>query len=180
MANSKFLEFWDGLPPWAKGVALVGTLGVLTVVGFKINTAIKNKAAEKSNAQTTSDAQQDSAKLTAQGINPSFLGSQYASWSDQLQEAMNSCGQDGWEQDVLNIFKQLLNTQDVLMLISAFGVRTLNPCWYSHPVNTFESFFSSSSFKGNLNWWLQQCLSTTDFDTVNSYLSAQGINYTFQ
>lgn len=181
MANSKFIEFWSGLPPWAKGVSLVGTLGVLTVAGFKIYNSVKNKSAQqKAGGQTVDDAGQDLGKLASQGMYASYLGTQYATWADEIKTCLDYCGQDGYQTTISNIFDQMKNTADVLQLVQAFGVRTLNPCWYNHPFNTLTSYFSSSSFQGGLGWWLQNSLTQDDYDAINQGLKNKGINFTLQ
>ena len=180
MNKGTFSEIWDGLPPWAKGVTIIGTLGIVAFAGYKTYSYFSTKSALQNQQNTIDNANSDLSKLQTEGMQASYIGDQYSTWANELQEAMNSCGQDGWEQTVFGVFNQMKNLVDVLALISAFGVQTLNPCWYRHPVNEIESWFTSTSFSGNLNWWLQQCLSTQDFATINAQLASQGINYTFE
>lgn len=182
MANeSKFIEFWSGLPPWAKGVSLVGTIGIATIVGFKIYNAVKAKSdTKKSGGQTVDNAGQDLAKLSSEGMNASYLGTQYSTWADEIATALDYCGQDSWQTVIANVFDQMNNTADVLQLVQAFGVRTLNPCWSTHPFNTLTSYFSPTKFQGGLGWWLQNSLTQDDFSAINDKLKSKGINFTIQ
>ncbi len=167
--NGRFGEIWDGLPPWAKGVSLVATIGIAAFSGYQIWSHYKAKAATKAaGGGTVDDSGQDLSKLAALGQYPSYIGTQYATWADTIQIVLDGCGQDGFQQAVLNIFAQMRNASDVLQLVQAFGVRTQNPCWYSHPLNDIESAFKPSAFQGGLMWWLGQSLTSDDFDTINA------------
>ena len=155
--GSEFFQFINTMSPLGKTIVGVGVLAVVVLVGYEAYSYIQNSAAQKKMLQAASDASQDSAKLTAAGINPSYLGAQYATWADEIKAALDYCGTGDYTATVTNIFSQMQNAQDVLLLIQAFGIRTMNPCWYSHPLNSLTSFFGSN-FQGDLAWWLQNCL----------------------
>ena len=43
MANDKLYNYYKDLPPWAKGVVVVGGLGMVYIIGSKIYAATKPK-----------------------------------------------------------------------------------------------------------------------------------------
>ena len=179
--NGRFGEVWDGLPPWAKGVTIVATLGIAAFIGYEVWSHFKAKAAVKAaGGGTVDDAGNDLGKLAASGIYPSYLGTQYATWADTIQTVLDGCGQDGFEDTVKGIFAQMKNTSDVLQLIQAFGVRVQNPCWLRHPLNDIESIFKPTAFQGGLMWWLGQSLTSDDFAAINADFQNRNINFTVQ
>ena len=179
--NGRFGEVWDGLPPWAKGVTIVATLGIVTFIGYEIWSSYKSKTAAKAaGGSSVDDAGNDLSKLASSGIYPSYLGTQYATWADTIQTALDGCGQDGFEQTVAGIFAQLKNASDVLQLIQAFGVRVQNPCWSRHPFNDLESVFKPTAFQGGLMWWLGQSLTADDFAAINTDFQNRNIKFTVQ
>ncbi len=185
MANNKgrFGEVWDGLPSWAKGISVVGAGVILTVIGITTYKAISNALVTKKGMQAANDAEQDSAKLSAAGINPSYLGSEYETMAGAIKSAINDCNASNSEKtdNVLSVFDKMKNIQDVLHLIQAFGVRQATPCWQdiTYLMDNIALSFAPTTYKGDLTWWLRQQLNTEDLNKLNKSLLDKGINFTF-
>ena len=173
--NTKF--FYSGLPPWARGVILVGAFGLIVYVGFAIKNSIENaKQAKLLNAAAVTAAN-DLAALKAQGVAPSFISSQYEVWSQTIVDAIGGCISD--YDTIFNIFRQMVNKADVLQLIVTFGIRNAQPCGFSTPISYLEYMVDKSQFGGSLPYLLTWGLSSSHLTDLNSILAGLGINYTF-
>jgi hypothetical protein len=81
---------------------------------------------------------------------------------------MSGMGTD--EEEVLNVFRQMKNTLDVLLLTKAFDIRAYNDD---------RVFIFNSDIPMNLNQWISRELSSSDKAELNKILSSKGIKYTF-
>lgn len=90
--------------------------------------------------------------------------SNYNIMADQLQSAMFDAGTD--EQTIYSIFRKLKNPKDLLQLVKAFGKRK----YY---------VFGISQGNYNLGQWLQEELSDSEKQEINSILQSNNINYSF-
>ncbi len=183
MAQNKFSEVWDGLPPWAKGITVVGSLVLGTVVGFKIYKSLHKTQAEKQSQSSVNNASQDLQKLVDAGMKPTYLGSQYSTWASDLEGSLSGCiSIDSWQDSIKSVFAKMNNTADILALIQAFNIREYKPCWLWSPAKTIASWWSSP--KGDLAWWLKTTtVNESDSDVlpeINAMFAQKGINYSFQ
>ncbi len=177
MAKNRFSEIYDPLPAWGKFLVIAAAVTIPTVVGISIYNGIKRRQAAKTSVPNV--AQHDLELLAQGGIVPSYMHSQYLGWADSIAKALDYCGTGDFQTTIINIFDQMRNAADVVALINAFADREQNPCWYSHPFNTFSSYFKVPH--GDLTWWLKSGgLTQDDIDTINKNLSDKGINYTIQ
>ena len=87
--------------------------------------------------------------------------SQYITWADQLDNAMNTIGTD--ENAIYSIFAKLNNLSDVLQLIKAFGTR---------------DYYLWGNSK-NLPQWIAEELNNGETAKVNSLLKNKNINFSF-
>lgn len=94
----------------------------------------------------------------------SYPLSNYNIMADQLQSAMFDAGTD--EQTIYTIFKKLKNPKDLLQLVKAFGRRTYYV--FGYPQGNY-----------NLGQWIQEELSDSEKQEINSILQSNNINYTF-
>lgn len=85
----------------------------------------------------------------------SYPTSYYAIWAQDVYRAVNGIGTN--EQAVFDVFKKLKNKDDVLQLITAFGVKDGE----------------------TLSQWLIGDLGDDDKETLNRLLSDKNINYQF-
>ena len=85
----------------------------------------------------------------------SYQLSYYGIWANDLFTAMEGVGTD--EDAIYDIFKKMQTKDDVLQLITAFGVED----------------------EETLTQWIASELSTDERDTLNRLLSGKNINYQF-
>lgn len=157
-------RFWKDLPPWAKGVAAVGTI-------FGVYAAVKwtsKKLKKDDQKSVTNAARNEVAALARKGVNVSFSDAQFESFSETLRDAF-----DGWgtsEDNIFSVFNSLKNDADVYKLISVYGTRG----YYG----TLENFFG-----GDVNRTLPAALAseldTTELKTLNAILAKKGIAFRF-
>lgn len=85
----------------------------------------------------------------------SYPLSYYPLWATDLFNAMDGVGTD--EDTVFTIFNKMKTIEDVLQLISSFGVKS----------------------EQTLTQWISDDLGTDDRGTINSILASKSINYQF-
>ncbi len=168
MADSKFYKYYNGLPGWGKGLLVVGSLAggvALYYIGRNTYNAIAKKNQEKKEGAVVDDVKKEQEALTAKGIVPSFSESQYKIWADAMDECFQGWGTCTGD----TIWVNLKNDADVLMLIKAFGVRTISSGrWNPEPDLT-----------GALPKIIRSELSGDEIQTVNEVLGKKGITYKF-
>lgn len=102
----------------------------------------------------------EAAALQGQGMRPSFADSQYASFANQLESAMAGPGTK--ESEIMNVFYQMQNDLDIVLLDKAFGMRS--------------TFWTSPA---NLQQWLRDDLTTKEMNKLNDLLASKGISKRF-
>lgn len=107
-------------------------------------------------------------QLKAAGQVPTMTATEAESYASELVAAFDDCGTD--MDAVENVFRQMHNRADVLLLIKTYGVRSFKGC--------FDGDYFSSH-----NWNLAQAMtaefSSSNFADVNKILADNGVNYTF-
>jgi hypothetical protein len=176
MAN-KVYDYYNGLPAWAKGVTIVGGLGIAYIIGSKIYKAIAEKAKNKTILEESESAGADLLDLQQQGINPTLSDTQIDSIINSLVEAMNDCGTD--ENAVLNQFKILNNIADVYLLINRWKIRYYRPCAAYQPISYAKWLWDDKAFGENLSTWLTYDLTASEINKINNILSEKGIEFKF-
>lgn len=171
MAKTKVYDYYKGLPPWAKGVAVVGGAIVVTIVGFKIYNGIKSAKANNNAMLEAAKAETDLSYYMSHGIFPKYPNSQYESWSNQLVSAFTGCGVD--TSKVIAVFQNMVNDADVLKLVSQYGVRPFNKC------ASWVYVFGSGQNNMTLSAAIAYKMSQYDIDQLNSVLAQRQINYRF-
>jgi hypothetical protein len=91
--------------------------------------------------------------------------SQYSTWANQLETAMEDVGTD--EDTIKSIFKNLQNNTDYLKLYTAFGSREYSGGW------TPDMFGED----WDLGQWLVEELDSSEITEINNDLSSKGITY---
>lgn len=160
------LDQFKKLPLVAK-IILVVILIILLIVVYNWIKKQDFLNLKKDGSDTVANAKDELAQLSESGTSPNYSSSQFAGWSDSLQEAMEGVGTD--EEVILNVFKYMKNKADVLALIKAFGIRDY----------TDDKFIIWNVKPFNLNQWLANELSVSNLADLNSLLKKEGINYTF-
>lgn len=183
--SGKFFTFIDGMPPWAKGVAVVGSLGLIAWLTTKIYSATQNSKNAAAANNDVVKGQNDLTALEANGVYPTYVQSDYASYADTLQQAIEGCEFDS--ANVLSVFGDMKNTADVVSLVQAYGTRPLTPCW-AMPISIQNGTLGwlgselgiTSPFSGTLSQALNSEFSDQGHrDDINALLAQNNINYKF-
>lgn len=159
-------QIFNNLPQWSKGIIAVAVVGGVALIGYTIYKKVNKSQSEKDAEESLKDTNEDIKKLL-KTQKPSFMPSQYGTFSDALFEAMSGQGTD--EEAIYDIFKKTKNTLDVLMIIKAFGIRE-----YSD-----DKFLMFNIKPMNLNQWLSAELSYSEKNKLNEILSSKGIKFQF-
>lgn len=175
--SDKTYRYYKDLPPWAKGIVIVGGVAVAGYIVIKIYNNIKASKDKKEAEKLSSDAQKELASLKMRGIKPTYSQSQYVSYSNKIVVALDSCGSD--TKAVYNVFEAMKNQADILSLIVAFGVKYYQPCAASSPISYARYLVDDKTFGGNLSTWLSYDLSESELAKINKILSDKKINYNF-
>ena len=114
-------KYYKELPPWAKGVVVVGGAVALFFVGKKLYSIVFPSAEAKRNAELTRNIDTEIARLQ-KTQKATFPDSSYNTLANTIYNSMRfAVGDDyGAVQDSL---KKMKNDLDVAKLIKAFGTR---------------------------------------------------------
>lgn len=170
-------NYYKGLPPWAKGVVIVGAGTALYFAGLSIYRNAKKKKDLKDANKAGEAAQKELGELASKGVKPTLPDSQFQALCESLVQAMNGCGTD--EDMIYNVFKQMKNEADIRKLIASFGVRYYQPCAADQPISYTKWLWNDKSYGGGLPSWLSYDLSSSEVQKINSILKTNGINYSF-
>ena len=179
--QDKVYNFQKELPPWAKGVIVVGGAAVVYFTATRIFRNIKNARNKRDAKKTQSEVKSELAQLQQQGIKKSYPDSQYNAWADKIEKQFDGIDwkQNWFDKDVpiigqwsgsgksvAEIFKQLKNNTDLLALVAAYGVRTYD-----------QAGVFTGDFTGNLYQAIQDELDKGEIDALNALLKKKGITY---
>lgn len=115
MSDSVY-KYYKDLPQWAKGIVVVGSLGIAYIVGNKIYNAFRPKPQDVANVEN--DISHFQQKMT-----PSYPDASYNQYADTIYQAQRtSLGNDSGT--ILDIAFLMKNDLDVAKLIQAYGTRT--------------------------------------------------------
>jgi hypothetical protein len=176
MAN-KVYAFYKDLPSWAKGVAVIGGLGITFYIGYTIIRRLKQSAELKSLMQESNYAEDDLRALANKGIRPTLSNSQIKAMINSIIDSVNGCGTD--EQRIYDTFSRLNNEADLKLLIKDWGVQSFEPCAIQSPISYTKWLVDHSSIGGTISQILTSELDRSELAQLNSILSKKGINYKF-
>jgi hypothetical protein len=177
MADNKLLRVYEDLPSWARGIVIVGGLGIAYIVGTNIVKMVKSASAAADDAQKQNQINNDLNKLSKNGVEPSYDESQYQSWADSIQGALQGCDYSFSIVDfgvltsggtyIWNILSQLNNDADFLSLSRAYGSnRTITKHWYCG---------YGSDVTGSLSATLTRILNPYEIGLINERLGKKGL-----
>jgi len=115
-------RYYKDLPPWAKGVVIVGGGLVLALVGIRVYSALFPSEAQKKARELLDKVDQEIKQNENKGLKPSFTESQYVSFANDIYEGMRYAVGDNYG-NVERILKMMQNNVDVAKLIKSFGVK---------------------------------------------------------
>ena len=142
---------WNSVPPMVR-------LGVTLVGGFYAFSKIKSLVGSGALVNAS-----DLAKLKSQGVEPTYLESQYKGFADALYNAMYYVPFGTNEGAIFSIFGKMKNDVDVLKTIQAFGTRR-------------QEFTTGVH---GLAWFIADELDKSDIAQINTLFASRGITYRF-
>ena len=164
-----FFKFFVELPPLAKTIITIAVILAIIVLVMWIRRGII-KARKKAEAEQNFN--DDYGDAVAQGQKPTYPASNYQIFADKIYEAACSgvfCyGTD--EETIKDVFKQMKNDVDILLLIKAFGLREER--------GTICIPFTECPGVA-LGQFLQTELNAAEFQEINDILKTQGIKFVF-
>jgi hypothetical protein len=183
--NNTAVQFYNSLPPWAKGVVVVGGLAVTYLVVKGILDKIKSDAALKQQRGTLDNQNQELQNIINAGIKPTFPQSQYGQWADEIQNQFEGCDytnpipfvpptwlfNHNWSNSgamFANIVLKLENDADFLALQTAYDIRTYDQC-----------LWGTGNVTGTLSKAVNDELQDVEINSINQYLESKGITYKY-
>lgn len=115
MAQDKVFKYYTELPPWAKGIVVVGGLGIAYIIGSKIYAALKPKPQEIKNVEN------DISRLETT-MQPTYGDATYDQYANTIYNAQRTSASNdsGAIMDVALLMK---NDLDIAKLVKAYGTR---------------------------------------------------------
>jgi hypothetical protein len=118
----KVYQYYKDLPPWAKGVVVVGGAVVVYLVGSRVYRAVFPTEAQRKNRELEKNIDSEISKLQGNGKKASFSDSNYNTFANTIYNSMRFAVGDDYS-TVESTLKRMKNDLDVAKLIKAFGVK---------------------------------------------------------
>jgi hypothetical protein len=165
MAN-KVYQYYKELPSWAKGIVVVGGIAIIYFATKQTIARLRKQSEGKDAKNSVEDAKNELQQLSNDGIRPTITKSQADAYAEKIVKQFKGADLLLGSYDVVNqIFKELKNNADFLLLKSAFGVRTYDDAFFGQVKNvTLESA-------------IQDELTQFRINDLNKTLSKKGITY---
>lgn len=163
-------QFFKELPPWAKGVVVVGGLAVIYFAGKSIFDRIKKDAESKNSKQVVTDSKKDLQSLLNKGIRLSYPVSTYTALASSLNVAFNGFGTA--ETQVYAIMGQMKNEADILQLIVSFDLRTIKG-------GSLFGISQADTYKIDLPGAIHDEMLVEEIQHINQILKNNNVDYQF-
>jgi hypothetical protein len=163
MANGKLYNYYTELPPWAKGVVVVGGLGIAYLIGSKIYVALKPKPQDIKNVEN------DITRLGAK-MQPSYGDATYDQYANTIYNAQRTSASND-SGAIVDVALLMKNDLDVAKLVKAYGTRQVYA--FGIPTDSFGLFGAmrkgiTSDLFGAFSYRITK---------INSDWAAKGITY---
>jgi hypothetical protein len=122
MKKDNLYKYYTELPQWAKGVVIVGGVGIVGLLGFRIYRKLFPSESERSAQQLVNSIVSDIQRWRREGLTQSYPDLEYQTLANAAYEGMRYCVGDSYS-DVETIMKKMQNNLDVAMLVDAFRTR---------------------------------------------------------
>lgn len=170
MAN-KFYNYYKDLPSWAKGIVIVGGVGILAYAGIKLARVIFPSEKKKNERELDKQVTDEIREAEKQGQKATYADSSYLQYANSIHNSMMYCVGDDYG-SVVTQAKKMMNDLDVAKLIKAYGTRQ-RYC-FGIPTGGKDDLFTAiraelgQEFAGLTSYRLKQ---------INSDWSKKGIKY---
>ena len=121
MANKAY-QYYKDLPPWAKGVVVVGGGLVAFLVLRRAYMGLFPTAEARRSKELLKNANNEISKWQNSGLKPSYPESQYTMFANTIYNGMRYCVGDDYG-SVEDTLKKMNNNVDVIKLVKAFDKR---------------------------------------------------------
>ena len=118
----KVYQYYKDLPPWAKGVVVVGGALVVYLVGSRVYRAVFPTETQRKNRELEKNIDSEISKLQGNGKKASFSDSNYNTFANTIYNSMRFAVGDDYS-TVESTLKRMKNDLDVAKLVKAFGVK---------------------------------------------------------
>jgi hypothetical protein len=118
----KVYQYYKDLPPWAKGVVVVGGAVVVYLVGSRVYRAVFPTEAQRKNRELEKNIDSEISKMQGNGKKASFSDSNYNTFANTIYNSMRFAVGDDYG-TVESTLKRMKNDLDVAKLIKAFGLK---------------------------------------------------------
>ena len=118
----KVYQYYKDLPPWAKGVVVVGGAVVVYLVGSRVYRAVFPTDAQRKNRELEKNIDSEISKMQGNGKKASFSDSNYNTFANTIYNSMRFAIGDDYG-TVEYTLKRMKNDLDVAKLIKAFGLK---------------------------------------------------------
>ena len=118
----KAYQYYKDLPPWAKGVVVVGGAVVVYLVGSRVYRAVFPTETQRKNRELEKNIDSEISKLQGNGKKASFSDSNYNTFANTIYNSMRFAVGDDYS-TVEATLKRMKNDLDVAKLIKAFGLK---------------------------------------------------------
>lgn len=179
--ESKGLKIYEGLPNWAKGVVVVGGLGVTYIFVSQIIKKLRLDAERKRAEEGLRNVRDELQNQQNSGVPASYQKSVYDAFAQSLVDQFQGCDvsigmpfNTGDYRDlstsgkkVYDIIHQLNNNRDWLELVDSFGLKTYDACGYFTGNEENKTLYSAISSE----------LNNSEVEFLNGELRNRGITY---
>ena len=177
----------SGVPKWANGIVIVGSVFLFGTIAFFIYKKYKKGQEEKDSKQTVKAVDDELTTIKKQGGSnavPSAPQSTYESTANFIKVSLDGCEMGGTELTVIEaICKLVKKPVDWLLLVKAFGVRSINDCapWggttYDLPTLLKDQLDTSVfGYSMDINGYKKSGLRAANSITIlTDYLTSKGI-----
>jgi hypothetical protein len=118
----KVYQYYKDLPPWAKGVVVVGGAVVVYFVGSRVYSAVFPTETQRKNRELEKNIDSEISKMQGNGKKASFSDSNYNTFANTIYNSMRFAVGDDYG-TVESTLKRMKNDLDVAKLIKAFGLK---------------------------------------------------------
>jgi len=158
MANQQISNTFTQLPPWAKGVVVVGVLAGAAYALHKISTLPKNIKEGKGSRDQENAEIKEQQQLQQQGKKATLTKSQMASIANVVFNAVDGWGTD--EDAIITQMKKIKNDLDYLGVSTAWGIREVSSGRFN-PEPNFKGTLAGALQNDLSNYWIRKI--NTDF-----------------
>jgi hypothetical protein len=138
MKKDNLYKYYTELPQWAKGVVVVGGVGLVGLLGFRFYRKIFPNQTERDSRKLVNTLESDISRWKREGLTQSYPDAEYITMANSIYDGMRYCVGDSYG-DVEDIMKKMQNNLDVSLLVSAFGIRQ-NYCFGIPAGNPLDLF----------------------------------------